>query len=68
MVVATLVGSSLGATLAYAFKSRDSFHLVDLMAQEVKGDDPKQMAAVYKKMKEAYERETSPEGRRNLRL
>lgn len=55
MIITTIVSSSIGATLAYGFKSRDTFHLVDLMTQEVDRDDPEQMALVFEKMKEAYE-------------
>lgn len=69
MVLATLIGSSLGATLAYSFKKRDSFHLVDLMAREMRTDSPKQMAEVYKAMKEAYEKHGDGlDPKRKLRL
>ena len=57
MVIATLVGSSLGASIAYAFNSKDSFHIVDIMSHELPKDDPKQMAMIYKKLKAAYEKE-----------
>ena len=59
MILTTLVSSSLGAVIAYSVKKKDAFHLVDLMAQEVKKDDPEQMAMIYEKMKKAYEQRLS---------
>jgi hypothetical protein len=36
MILATVIGSSLGAGIAYAIKKKDKFHLLDLLEEELR--------------------------------